>query len=139
MNPNNVEGRKEAYPGLLYTCMEDLLGFIKETLLDKVEQSELYIKAKDLALKIQARHDTIPVRFGGWYDQISRSSQSILLNAVEAHGKGRGYYLSALMIARGEAYETYASLAIAPPGFDDLVPLAKEICLLISKKVEAIL
>lgn len=75
-------------------------------------------------------------RFAFLYDQLSRSSASILLNFCEAFGKGRGFYQSALLISRGEAYETAASISICPDEVrEKLRPLILQLLPLLSKRV----
>lgn len=94
--------------------------FIPETTWDKIEATEDYKLAHHIAQHILDSYPYIAERprWAAWYDQVQRSSMSTLQNLCESFGRAQGYYRSSLMIARGEAYETAASISIGP----------KEIC-----------
>jgi four helix bundle protein len=79
-----------------------------------VERTPEYILASEIHKTIAEAYARVPAQYLPWYDQVFRSSQSVIHNFSEAIGKGMGWYSSALMIARGEAYEVAASLAIGP-------------------------
>lgn len=53
-------------------------------------------------------------RWSSWFDQASRSSTSILANIAEAFGKSQGHLRSCFLVARGEAFETWAHLQTGP-------------------------
>jgi len=109
--------------------------FIAATGWVKIESLPEYQLATEIATTIQAGAANIPCRFGAWYDQISRSSQSVLLNFAESLGRGKGWYSNSLMIARGELAETIASLSIGPPEYTHLKPRALELYRLISERI----
>lgn len=108
----------------------DLKAFIQQTPLEAIMDTNGIKLAIKLNEGIQAAwtYCAERPRWANWWDQISRSSSSIVLNLAEAYGKGRGYFCNAAMIARGEAYETAAALVIGPKDVcEPLLPLAKQL------------
>ncbi len=97
----------------------DTKSWIKKTDWLDVEKTPEYRLAIHIHQTIAQAYARVPAHYAAWYDQIFRSSLSVVNNFSEAIGKGKGWYSSALMIARGEAYETASSLAVSP---QDLLP-----------------
>jgi four helix bundle protein len=116
----------------------DIPEWVKSTTWNHVEDLEEYQLAKHLSDKLQLAHPYIAERprWASWYDQITRSSSSVLLNFCEAIGKGKGWYANSLCIARGELYETLASLAIGPKEItEELKPVAKKLSELLADRL----
>ena len=112
--------------------------FIKETGWTHIENLEEYQLAKQLTEGIRDSFGSIAdrPRWASWYDQVSRSSQSVLLNFAEALGRGKGWYSNSLMIARGELAETAASLSIGPKEVcDPLKPVATRLYKLLGERI----
>lgn len=102
--------------------------WIETTTLDYVMAQPEVLLAIELAEKIQSLFPYFAERprWSHIFDQASRASQSCALNMCEAYGKGRGYFTSAMMIARGELYETGAALTLGPQEVcAPLLPLVK--------------
>jgi four helix bundle protein len=120
------------------TNPNDIPNFLKKTTWEFVEDTEEFQAASHLINRII---ELAPIflekpRLHSLYDQLTRNSQSILHNLCEAFGKGRGYYQSALLIARGEAFETCASISICPAEIrDELKPLAIKITQLLTSRI----
>lgn len=116
------------HPSWLDTTWEDVTRTTEYTLAQK-----LIARVQELGSYFSERH-----RLASLYDQLTRNSQSILHNYCEAFGKGRGFYASALWIARGESFECCGSLSICPKDIrDELLPLAVELTRLISDRIKA--
>ena len=110
---------------------------VKLTSIDDLEADEVFIKASKLALDVQGLFSFVAEcpRWRDLYDQIQRSSASVLANFSEGWGKIRGHCSSAWLIARGECSETLANLTIAPKNFRDLKPQCKEVYKLLDAKI----
>ena len=102
----------------------DIPRFLRQTTWPMIEDTEIYQTTK-------AIHETIRDSFGYCQEhqrfkivqeQATRSSLSILNNFCEALGKGKGNTAQILMIARGEARECAASIAVGPPTWKELRP-----------------
>lgn len=108
----------------------DLPTALSLTEFETIHDSPTIQAAKLLHQGITATHNLCVAECPRWaslYDQCSRSSSSVYLNLHEAAGRLRGHWLNAMLIARGEAYETAAALAIGPTQWHDLRPLAKQV------------
>ena len=108
----------------------DLPTALSLTEFDAIHNSPTVQAAKQLHEAINLTHALCVAECPRWsslFDQCSRSSSSVYLNLHEAAGRLRGHWLNAMLIARGEAYETAASLAIGPKQWQDLKPLAKTV------------
>lgn len=113
-------------------------SFIDMTGWTQIENLEEYRLAKQLAEGIREAFGQVAEkpRWAAWYDQVSRSSQSVLLNFAEAMGRGKGWYSNSLMIARGELAETAASLSIGPREVcDPLKPVATRLYKLLGERI----
>jgi four helix bundle protein len=116
----------------------DIKKWAKQTSWQSVEQLEEYQLALHITTKLQEAFPLISERprWASWFDQISRSSSSVLLNLSEAYGKGKGWFANSLCIARGELYETLASLAIGPKEVTEpLKEPAKKLSQILSQKI----
>jgi four helix bundle protein len=116
----------------------DIKQWVKETSWDSIEQLEEYQLALHITTKLQEAFPFISERprWASWYDQISRSSSSVLLNLSEAYGKGKGWFANSICIARGELYETLASLAIGPKEIaEPLREPAKKLSQILSSRI----
>jgi four helix bundle protein len=118
----------------------DIKQWAKKTSWEAIEQLEEYQLALLITTKLQEAFPVVAERprWASWYDQISRSSSSVLLNLSEAYGKGKGWFQNSLCIARGELYETLASLAIGPKEITEpLKETAKKLSQILSNKISA--
>jgi four helix bundle protein len=115
----------------------DVPNWCSVTTWESITATREFQIAYDLCQRVEAFHTWLldRPRFHFLFDQLSRSAVSTLLNYSEAFGKGRGYYQSAMLIARGEAYETAASISICPSEIrDQLKPLILELLPLLSSR-----
>lgn len=103
-----------------------------------VEGTKEYKLATEVHRAIAEAFPRVPSLYLSWHDQAFRSSQSVIHNYCEAMGKGMGWYSSALLIARGEAYETMAGLHMAPSNLlpDDIKEKQKELLKLLSTRIQ---
>lgn len=107
---------------------------------EDVANTTEYQLATKLVDSVQALHPYFAERprFASLYDQLTRSTQSVLLNFAEAIGKGRGFYTNSLYVSRAEAYEASATLDICPKDVrTHLYPLAVELTRLLTARIKA--
>lgn len=71
-------------------------------------------------------------RWSSWYDQVSRSSKSVCLNIAEAYGTGQIYKFR---IARGEAFEAWATLGVGPAEAKPLQEIAVQVVALLDAEL----
>lgn len=113
-------------------------AFVNMTVEDVRSQPE-YKLALKLAKQVQrlAPVFTEKYKLASLFDQLTRNTQSVLLNFCESYGRGRGHYQSALWIARGEAFEVVAALDLSPDEVSQhLLPAAEELCGRLSERIK---
>src|SRR5215207_7761210 len=119
----------------------DLKGFVQLTTLDYVMRQDELQLAKRLheGIRDAWSYCAERPRWQSWWDQMNRASMSVVLNCSQGYGKGRGYLTSDLMIARGEAFEVAAGLAIGPKEVTDpLKPTARDLIAALSHRLAQI-
>src|SRR5262249_33830033 len=92
--------------------------------------SALFTSSVELHKRIQALWPEVSDRgrLADWYQQVYRSSLSVVRNSCESFGKGKGWTVNSMLGARAEASGTSGALTAAEiQGAVDLLPLAKQV------------
>lgn len=116
----------------------DLKDWVSKTTEEAVHETAEVTLATEISNAIQDAytHCHERPRWQSWWDQVNRAAMSVLLNIAQGYGKGRGYTQSDFMIARGEAYEVSAALAIGPREITDpLKPKVKELIKTVNERL----
>lgn len=128
---------------MAYEKMSDecLLGIFTDQKIENLIKHPIYLECRRLykllaELQVNLEVDSLP----GWFDQISRSTLSILNNFAEPYAR-HNYWNYLYLVARGSAWETMAC-ADAYKGATDLTEFKKilynVICLLDDYCIEKI-